>query len=68
MFCDEIIEEVFECMPEYNEDYYFDNTHNMTLHLTKGYRIILKTKTYFLCIGYDGVNVERNIDDVVRDG
>ncbi|MBO7208739.1 MAG: hypothetical protein J6V58_03265, partial [Clostridia bacterium] len=68
MFCDEVIEGVFECMPEYPDgvNYYFDFTRNMTMHLTKGYRIILKTKTFFLCIGYDGVNVEHNIDDVVR--
>lgn len=71
MFCAEIIEEVFECMPEYDNDsvnYFFDCYHDMALHLTKGYRIIMKTKTYYICIGYGGVKVVPNTEGVVFDG
>ncbi len=71
MFCNEIVEEVFECMPEYDDDsvnWFFDCYHDMALHLTKGYRIILKTKSYFICIGYDGVKIVPNTENVVFAG
>lgn len=70
MFCDEIIEEVFECTAEYDDsvEYHFDCYHDMALHVTQGYRIILKTKTYFICIGYDGVRIVPNTENVVSDG
>ena len=71
MFCEEIIEEVYECMPAYDDDsvnYHFDCYHDMALHLTKGYRIILKTKTYFIGIGVDGVKVVPNTEDIVLKG
>lgn len=71
MFCDEIIQEVYECMPEYDNDnvnWFFDCYHDMSLHLTRGYRIVLKTKTYFICIGYDGVKVVPNTENIVSDG
>ena len=71
VFCEEVIEEVYECMPEYDDesvDYYFDCYHDMALHLTKGYRIILKTKMFFICIGYDGVKLVPNTENIVADG
>ena len=71
MLCNEIIEEVFECMPEYNDNsvnWFFDHYHDMALHLTEGYRIILKTKTYFICIGFYGVKVVSNTENIILDG
>jgi len=71
MFCDEIIEEAFECIPKYDDDSvncFFDCFYDMSLHLTKGYRIILKTKSYFICIGYYGVNIVPNTENVVFEG
>ena len=71
VFCNESVEEVFECMPEYDDDsvnWFFDCYHDMALHLTKGYRIILKTKSYFICIDYDGVNIVPNTENVVFAG
>ena len=71
MFCDELIQEVYECMPKYDNDnanWFFDCYHDMSLHLTREYRIVLKTKTYFICIGYDGVKVVSNTESIVSDG
>lgn len=70
MFCDEIIQEVYECMPKYHNDdvnWFFDCCHDLALHLTKGYRIILKTESFFICIGYDGVKIVPNTENIVSD-
>lgn len=70
MFCEEIIEAVYECRPDYvtyRAEHFFDCYHDMALHLTKGYRLILKTKTYFLCISFDGVKIAPNTENIISE-
>ncbi len=70
MFCEEKTEEVYECWPDYvtwHPEHFFDCYHDLALHLTKGYRLILKTNSYFICIGFDGVKVVPNTENIVSE-
>ena len=56
MFCEETIEEVYVCINYSlrNVGWRFDCIDELAVHFTKGYRIILKTKTYYICTSIDG--------------
>ena len=70
MFCKETIEEVYECINYSlrNVDWRFDCIDELAVHLTKGYRIILKTKTYYICISIDGVKVVPDTENIIMHG
>ena len=70
MFCEETIEEVYECINYSlrNVGWRFDCIDELAVHLTKGYRIILKTKTYYICISIDGVKVVLNTENIIMHG
>lgn len=60
MFCDEEIINAYMGQPEYdaddaNEDYFFDYYFDMTLHLTRKFRIVLETENYY--VSMEGQNI-----------
>lgn len=68
MFCDEIIEKVYIIAPDYennNANYFLDCHHDITYHVTEGYRIVLETKNYLLSLGAKGVQKHSKDENIV---
>lgn len=70
MFCDEIIREVYVCLPDddRNKDSFLDCYHDLAYHVTKGYAYVLKTENYFIRLDYDGVKIVSVDESVVLPG
>lgn len=68
MFCEEEVEEVYELTPDVpysDEECFFDCCHDIAYHCTKAYKLVLKTKNYYLTLGYDGVRKYLNEEEFV---
>lgn len=73
MFCDEKIVNAYLGRPRHDRDgdLFFDYYHDMALHLTADFRIVLETENYYLSIETIGIFItEKNgpVQTLARDG
>ena len=75
MFCDEPILAVYEGLREYDDiegaDAWLDCFHDLTYHVTEGYRIVLETEHHYISLDVHGVTLcdkTKSIQDFEQPG
>lgn len=61
MYCDEKVMKVYVGQNESHNiegaDYWLDCLHDIAVHITPGYRLVLETENYMISLGADGVDL-----------